>query len=181
MKPLFLPILILFLITPTNIYPSILEKDYYVTDKALKEIAIRKGIVPKDIDKAYIDEETKKGNTLHLWIVASRDEKVKIVDVLKDLYREEEKAIIRNPSMYYVDEMNFVMFTNILHKAYDYSEGKGLKILLGTVAAMEGDYNDGKSRVEALRNFLGDKVFEQYKRDYPEKYQYLVEMDKEAE
>jgi len=179
MKLLPLLILISFLAIPVSIYPSMLEKDYDVNDEDLRKIAIRKGIVLKDIDKAYIDEETKKGNTLHVWIAANRYEKVKIVDVLKDLYREEEKAIIRNPSVYYVDEMNFIMFTNILHKAYDYSEGKGLKRLLGTIAVMEGDYDDGKSRVEALRNFLGDEVFDQYKRNYPKRYQCLIEMDKE--
>jgi hypothetical protein len=46
---------------------------------------------------------------------------------------------------------------------------------------IEGDYNDrsGRSKVEILRDFLGEEAFNQYKEIYPEKFKSLEQLDRE--
>ena len=46
---------------------------------------------------------------------------------------------------------------------------------------MEGDFNNGKTKVEVLKDYIGEDGLEAYKREYPAKYQYLLDMDKEGE
>jgi len=47
---------------------------------------------------------------------------------------------------------------------------------------MEGDYDDGsgRSKVEILKEFLGSEKFEWYKRNFPERYKYLKELDEHS-
>ena len=48
---------------------------------------------------------------------------------------------------------------------------------------MEGDYDDGsgRSKVEILKDFLGEERFKWYKRNYPNKLKYLEDLDKQID
>ena len=176
-SPLILISLFTFCI---NVYPLSADKvhfDQATTDQRLRAVAIEQGVIPEHIDEAYIEEATGNGNTFLIWIATDRQQRVKIVDTLKEIFRK-EGTIVKNPSAYYADQMNNIIAWHIIEGTYDYSQGPGLKTLLGSIAAMEGDLGNNTSKVESLRLYLGDEMFEHYKANYPEKYEYLVEGDK---
>ncbi len=61
-------------------------------------------------------------------------------------------------------------------KALDSPLGLAFHIL----AAMEGDWDDGESKVEHAKLWLGPKLFEAFREKYPAKYEHLVELDRAA-
>lgn len=99
-----------------------------------------------------------------------------MVDYLKESFMIKSGVVIKNPSEYYVDEINGVIYNSIENDGKSTARN-GVGIIFRTIALMEGDYGNGGSKIEALREYLGTERFEEYKRMYLEKYQYLVEMD----
>jgi len=177
MKPFLL--LVGILLSPITVLPlthPTASRPVYYTDEQLLTLAIDKNIVPKNRDKAYFEQEIEKENSVTAWIVLSREKKIATIDTLKEMFLEKEGATISNPSEYYVDVVNTVLYKRIVEGGLDSLQG--LKSLFLTTALMEGDYDNGKDKVELLKEHLGEKVFEDYKKDFPEKYQYLVEMEK---
>ena len=56
---------------------------------------------------------------------------------------------------------------------------KGIGTIFKTIAIMERDYDDGsgRSKVEILKDFLGEEKFEWYKEKYPNKFRCIEKMD----
>jgi len=42
---------------------------------------------------------------------------------------------------------------------------------------MAGDYDNGESRVETLRNYVGEELFNQYVENCPDLYKLLSDLD----
>ena len=178
MKALLLPILILLLINPAHAAPSVEQPMYLSTDEKLKKLAVKKGLIPEHADEAYCWREVEKKNTVLIWIVLRREDKVKLLDGLKEMFKQED-IIISKPSVGYVDQINRVMISNI-KDGVPHQEGvPGIKCAFQTLAAMNGDYDDGRNRLEILREFLGEEMFEMYKEKKPRLYKYLLKLDTE--
>ena len=79
----------------------------------------------------------------------------------------------------YVDKMNGVLYNSISNGGLDQTNKKGLGTLFKTIAVQEGDFDtqNGRSRIQVFKDYIGEERLEQYKQDFPEKYNYLVEMD----
>jgi len=43
---------------------------------------------------------------------------------------------------------------------------------------MDGDYDNGKNRIEELRKHVGEELFQIIKEKYPDKYEHLINLDK---
>lgn len=181
MNSLLLPILISILILCGNVYPyDVTPKtsyDEYYTDEGLRELAIEKGVIPKDADHAYFKEQLAQQNSVTTWILIERKSKIQTVNQLKKMFLEKNGVKIKKPSGYYVDEINGVIYNSTKGDEYFSTAKKGVGIIFKTIAIQEGDCDpsDGRSKVEILRDFFGER-FEWYKKTFPEKYEYLIKL-----
>ena len=153
----------------------------YVTDEQLKDLAIRKGIIPKNITQDYINKNFRQKNTVVLWFIMNRGDKIALIDTLKEMFKE-KGVTIKNPSAYYVDNINNVLYKSLMNEDFFVHTKKGIGTIFKTIAIMEGDYDDGsgRSKVEILKEFLGEETFEWYKKNFPKKYKYLEELGKNS-
>ena len=186
MKPLFLPILISFFICFENVYAvhtdldvTKLYEELETNNKKLTTLAIKEGLIPQDLDETYLKEQVSQSNSTILWILLPIKGKIEIVDALKQGFKDEEGVIIGNPSEYYVNDINGILYKSIQNDKGFVKNKKGVGIVLETIAIQEGDFNDGsgQSKVETLKNYLGEERFEWYKTTFPKKYGYLIKMD----
>jgi len=181
MKPLL--ILILLLISCNNAYPSQItpwfRNNEHCTDHQLKTLAIEYGVIPENADEAYLQTQKEEKKTITIWILLEHKKKVALIDNLKKMFLEEKSVIIKNPTEYYVDEINGVIYNSTKGDKHFSTSKEGVGIIFKTIALQEGDFDNGESKVKALRESLGEEKFEWYKKEFPEKYQFLVEMDKE--
>jgi len=162
---------------------SIFVDFYHCTDEQLKQLAVQKGIIPAEPDKKYLKKQMEQKNTMILWLLMDRQEKIKMIDTLKSMFLAREGIKIKRESEYYVDQINNVLYKSLLNDEAFVKEKKGIGVLLKTIAVMEGDYDDGsgRSKVEILKDFLGEEQFEWYKENYPHKLKYLQELDRELD
>ena len=93
---------------------------------------------------------------------------------------KEDKTILRLSAEYYVEELD-----KLIRRYADTENEKALDAPLGltihTIAAMEGDWDNGEDPLEHARKFMGEELFEAFKKMYPEKYKKLVERSKKKE
>jgi hypothetical protein len=53
-----------------------------------------------------------------------------------------------------------------------------LGVVIHTLAAMEGDWDNGENKLEHAKKWMGPAHFEVFKQTYPEKYKRLLEASK---
>ncbi|MFH1363321.1 MAG: hypothetical protein ABIH45_03820 [Candidatus Omnitrophota bacterium] len=156
------------------------SSEEYYTDQQLFDLAVELGVVSKDNIAEQFRQATSNNQTIIAWILMPREAKATLIVGLKEDFKEKEGVSIKNLSEYYIDQINGVIYKSMKGDKYFSYTKKGLGVIFKTIAIQEGDYDtgDGKSKVEILKSHLGEK-FEWYKETFPDKYQYLVEMDKE--
>lgn len=110
--------------------------------------------------------------SLEAWMKQDKGFKLTLTKAFIDVAKE-DKVILRLPVEYYVKEIDSLVENSIKNR-----DDAGLKtsvgIALKTVAIMDCDWDSGKNRLDEARAFLGETYFEFYKKNYPEKYQKLV-------
>ena len=86
----------------------------------------------------------------------------------------EDKVILRLPAEYYVKELDL-----LIENAFRKNDLEGLNNPLGvvihTIAAMEGDWDNGENKLEHAKKWMGQEYFETFKQLYPDKYRKLLE------
>ena len=92
--------------TPAEIRAWLIDHLVYMDDLELLYLAKNKGIVPETIPDGYVRQELNKGNTITAWILQSREDKLSIVDGLKEDYKRELNIIVFGSSETYVDLIN---------------------------------------------------------------------------
>lgn len=198
MKPLLLPILMMFiLMSPASATPISDEKitnpyaafeDYFVppdsdyriiTDNDLKRVAVEYGVIPENPTEEYTQEQIKEENSVIIWILMTEEKKIPLIDALKEKFKADGIAI-RNPSLYYAHEINGVIWNSIQGDKFFSARKKGAGLIFRTIAIMEGDFDDGSGRtaMELFKDWFGEEEVEWFKQTYPEKYQYLIELDR---
>ena len=156
------------------------ELDYLkqppVTDEQLKELAIEEGIIPLDADKAHVESELSQKNTVAIWCLMEAEDKIELIDTLKNIWKEKESIIIRLSSAYYANELNGIIYGSIQQGDISTANKRGLGVMFKTVAIMDGDYQDKNNtdKVKLLRNYIGEEMFEEYKKVCPDKYNKLL-------
>jgi hypothetical protein len=95
-------------------------------------------------------------------------------------YLDEAKRqgiIIRFSPEYYVKELDSTIANSIRnHDGNALTNSVG--IMLHTIAAMDGDWDNGENKLEHAEKFLGPDVFEDFKNMFPQKYAKLLEEQK---
>lgn len=174
----------LFFILPfiivSSAYASIPELEYdagkiqHISDDDVRRVAVEKNIIPKETDEKYLHEETEKKHSITAWIVTSHKDKVSIIGHLKEFFRK-DGVTIKLSSEYYVNEMNGVIYNSIVSGDITPVNKTGILNIFKTIAIMEGDYDNGKNKVEIAKEHMGQETFQMYKAEYPEKYKKLSE------
>ena len=144
-----------------------------VSDKELLDLAVKKKVIPEQRDESYIDGQLKEKNSVNVWIVTPRDKKLEVVNALKALYSK-DGVVLQLSNSYYVDEINGVLYNSLESGEKVFTSGKGIGHIVKTIAVMDGDYNNGKDKVELAKEVLGPDLFEFYKATYPKKYEKLL-------
>ncbi len=82
-------------------------------------------------------------------------------------------VMIRFPSEYYVKEVDGIIENSIKnHDEKGLSSSVG--IMIHTIAAMDGDWDNGENRLEHAKKFLGPEYFEFFKKQFEQKYSRLL-------
>jgi hypothetical protein len=112
------------------------------------------------------------------WLTLDEPTRLAVIEKSIELAKA-QGVIIRLPAPGYVAALDRLIGSYQAgknEKALDSSLGLAFHIL----AAMEGDWDDGESKVEHAKRWLGPKLFEAFREKYPAKYQHLVELDRAA-
>lgn len=173
-----IPFLVLLFLIAASAYASAPEPEYgadkprYITDDDVMRVAVEKNIIPKKTDEKYLREEMEKKHSITSWIAIDHKDKVAIIDRLKELF-ERDGIAIKLASEYYVNEMNGIIYNSIIRGEITPANKRGILNVFKTIAVMEGDYDNGKNKVELAKEYLGPDIFQMYKTMYPEKYKKL--------
>ena len=108
-------------------------------DNKLRQLAIEKGIIPEDADHSYLRKEMDEKNTVTMWILMSRENKITMIDGLKKKYKE-GGIVINNPTADYVEAINIALYDSIFEGSTDASTKNGIKVIFETIAKMDGDF-----------------------------------------
>lgn len=111
------------------------------------------------------------------WLELAPAQRIALVEaVIK--FAKEDGVEIRLPTEYYAEEIN-----KLIQRYTETHNEKALDTSLGvtfhTIAAMEGDWDDGKDLLEHAKKFMGEDIFKTFKEMYPEKYNKLEEKSRE--
>ncbi|MBM3252793.1 MAG: hypothetical protein FJZ16_00880 [Candidatus Omnitrophica bacterium] len=129
--------------------------------------------VEKDLKK-YENKEYKTGkeyiNALYegkcssvwVWMHLDEQDKVKLINGLKQTFKEKGNAIIQKPTEFYVKEIDILIARD------EESKNHRLGIIFKTIAVMEYDFDEGIDKEETAKNWLGD-FYEVFKSSQVEK------------
>jgi len=156
------------------------QRQSYPSDEEVVNIAIQKGILPQDLDIIDAQEQLKAGNSVIFWLLTPRQDKISAIDELKKMFETKENVLIRKSAIYYVNEMNGVLYHSIDNEDISTFKYKGIGTLFKTIAVMDGDFDNGQDRVELFKEWLGEDVLNIYRQDNPDKYQRLLEIRQET-
>jgi hypothetical protein len=111
------------------------------------------------------------------WLSLTPVQKVAIIGAVIKRAKE-DKVTINLPADYYVAELD-----KLIQRYVDTENEKALDAPLGitfhTIAAMEGDWDNGEDPLEHARKFMGEEMFKVFKKMYPEKYKKLEEKNRQ--
>ncbi|MCK5706596.1 MAG: hypothetical protein KAI43_02995 [Candidatus Aureabacteria bacterium] len=168
-------IFILLILFTSSIYASVPKKDFKleiiekVTDENLKDLALKKGVIPKNVSK---QEELDKKNTVTLWILQPRDEKINLINFLKKTYKD-DGVFIKKPAELYVDEINTVIYNSLNGDFVFGRDKKGVGVIFKTIAIMDGDFDNGENKLKLLKEWFGPEQTKRIKKYFPGKIEKL--------
>jgi hypothetical protein len=152
-KQLLLPVLMLFLMS-SYAYAKITDIDLnkLSVEKDIKKYENKEYQTPKEYIQA---QKEGKCSSVWVWMHIDRESKIKLIDGLKQMFKEKDNVIINQSSEYYVDELDELIAKDSESKNYK------LKILLTTIAVMDYDFQeDGVDKDETARKWLGSASIE---------------------
>ncbi|MFH1902126.1 MAG: hypothetical protein ABIK26_07735 [Candidatus Omnitrophota bacterium] len=146
-RPLFLSILILFFISPFA-YATTTNFDWnrLPAEKDTKEYENKKYKTLEEYKQAYIEG---KCSSVWVWIHMGQEEKIALVDNLKQRFRKIDNVIINEPAEFYIYQLDYVIANAPNSKNFR------LKILFRTIAVMEYDFDEGIDKGITARKWLG--------------------------
>jgi hypothetical protein len=109
--------------------------------------------------------------TVRNWMALDSNARLNVMKLFIEMAKE-YKVILRLPAEYYVKELD-LMILNAFQK--DGLEGldSAAGVVIHTIAAMEGDWDNGENKLEHAKKWMGLKQFELFKERYPEKHRRL--------
>lgn len=91
------------------------------------------------------------------------------IDLVKGFieFAKKEKITMRRSPEYYVTEIDSLI-ANTIRNGDELTHSLGVS--LKTIAVMDCDWDNGKDPLEEARVLLGEAIFEDFRKNYPEKY-----------
>lgn len=106
--------------------------------------------------------------TLKNWTGLDSTSKVGVINgVIKRA--KEDRIVLRLPAEYYVKEIDS-MATRVTDKEDSQALSAPVGTIIHTLAAMEGDWDNGEDKLEHARKWMGPDDFEFFRQHYPDKY-----------
>ncbi len=116
--------------------------------------------------------------TVRKWMNLDSGTKLGVMNAFVESARK-DKVILRLPAEYYVKEID-----STVSNAYKRNDLERLEesvgIVIHTIAAMEGDWDNGEDKLEHAKRWMGPEYFEYFKQHYPEKYTRLEESSRSS-
>ncbi|RJO63647.1 MAG: hypothetical protein C4540_06725 [Candidatus Omnitrophota bacterium] len=155
----------------------LLQKPKHVSDDQLRERAIERYIIPWNADEAYFREAVEQENSIAVWMMLGRKEKLELVTGMIARYAQNNVTIKRPPG-FYVDAMNAVLYQCMEGEPFEENTRGYIRILFDTTAILYGDFDNGTDKVEMVRKLLGEDQFEEYKQIFRDTYEALRKEEK---
>lgn len=115
--------------------------------------------------------------SLRDWMTKDNDFKHKLVQSFINAAKE-DNVTMRLSVDYYVKEMD-ALIQNSIKNGEETGIDNSFGIALKTIAVMEGDWDNGKNKLEFAEGFMGPVVFKDFMKRYPEKYNKLLQETKD--
>ncbi len=182
MNKLKLPLIILIslLIYVQEAYsflPERINSQTVISDEKLKTTAINKDLISKTPDR---EKSSSCTNSLAVWFNLDRGIKIMFIDGLIEEFKH-GGITIKQSAEYYVTQVNNAIYESLRKGNRDDIRTKGLGEIFKIIVVMDGDYNNGQSKIETLRESVGSDLLETYRKRYPLKYKHLKVLDKEMQ
>jgi hypothetical protein len=111
------------------------------------------------------------------WVKVNTSFKLELLRAVIEEARKNNVTIRFSPE-YYVKEIDFTI-ENAIRNQDKVGLATSVGIMLHTIAAMEGDWDNGENKLEHAKKWLGE-YFEEFKKTYPQKYARLLNSTREG-
>jgi hypothetical protein len=121
--------------------------------------------------KTIINPREYAAFSIEEWIGKDKNFKIQLVTAMVSLFRA-DGVTIRLPVEFYVEKIDQLIQNSINNSdnrqcyKFENSWDECFKI----IAAMEGDWGNGKDKVQVAQEIMGYECFNQFSQIYPEKY-----------
>jgi hypothetical protein len=119
-----------------------------------------------------VDASDQSKFTCRDWSNLPKEQKQPIIQAFIDQAKS-DNVVLKLSAEYYVRELDALIKTYAETKN-DGALNASLGITIHTIAAMEGDWNNGENKLEHAKKFMGADNFEAFRKRYPEKYKRLL-------
>ncbi len=110
------------------------------------------------------------------WMELDSSTKVGVMREFIEIAKK-DKVVLRLSAEFYVNALD-TMIANAVTNNDLYGLDRSLGVVIHTIAAMEGDWDNGENKLEHAKKWMGPTNFELFKQAYPEKYNRLLEASK---
>lgn len=134
-----------------------------VKEDELLDLAIEKGFVPLEYqDQAVIDRFIAQKQTLPVWIMMPHNQRVDLIENLKQRLAQDKVAVIRQKSDVYVSLINEFLYDMLKNEDFETLKETHIRGLLETLSMMRGDYDNGTPPEETIRQNFGEDMLKRY-------------------
>ncbi|NLD39088.1 MAG: hypothetical protein GX654_19685 [Desulfatiglans sp.] len=124
-----------------------------------------------------IAEEKKTAFSMRDWMEKDNGFKTKLVNEFISVAKK-NGVLIRLPVEYYVKEID-LLIQNSINNGNEHALDNSWAISFKTIAAMEGDWDNGKDKLLFAQELMGSELFKQFIKMYPDKYEKLFKQSKD--
>jgi hypothetical protein len=146
-KQLLLLILLLFIASNGFALPAKLNWNRLPIEKDTRKYENKEYKTSDEYVQAFYEG---KCSSVWIWMHIKREDKIKLIDGLKQMFKEKDNVTINQSSEYYVDEIDRTMANN----PEEFEQYK-LGVIFKTIAVMDYDFDEGIDKAETARKWLG--------------------------
>lgn len=152
--------------------PPALESEKQVSFQELREAAAASQVIPSEISPSDRQYWQSEGKSVLIWIASTPENNLNLLEGVIRIHQLNDIKI-ENDAVYYAEKINLIILQAMQEGSLSRVEERGIIDLFRAVAILSGDYGDGRKKIEVVQDYLGDKVFLEYKKNYPSQYRKL--------
>jgi len=151
-KPIFIIILTLSISCNLFALPTKLDWNKLPIEKDTKKYENKEYKTSDEYVQTFYEG---KCSSVWVWMHINREDKIKLIDGLKQNFKEKGNVVINQSAEYYVDEINCTMEND----PKEFEQYK-LGVIFKTIAVMDYDFDEGIDKAETARKWLGPAYLE---------------------